>query len=268
MCYSLSNEDDSGKGRQMPVHYGSRELNIATISSTVAPQITHAVGAGYAFKNNKEDKVAVVFFGDGGSSTGDFAVGVNFAVSLGSQTLFICRNNGFAISTPVAEQYRGDGVACRAVACGVDTIRVDGNDLVAVMNAVTEARKLCVTGRPVFIELMTYRIGHHSTSDDASRYRGKGKKVMGLNPINRMMSYLENQGAFTEHEQSSFIAATRKHVLERLREAERRKSCAILPGLFDDVYFDEPLHLREQRASLADFLGRNAHRYDLSKFKT
>eukprot|EP00922_Rhytidocystis_sp_ex-Travisia-forbesii_P016467 GHVS01024497.1.p1 GENE.GHVS01024497.1~~GHVS01024497.1.p1 ORF type:complete len:236 (-),score=22.08 GHVS01024497.1:223-930(-) len=208
-------------------------------------------------------------YSNGQLEKGDFAVGLNFAASLGSQTLFICRNNGFAISTPVAEQYSGDGVACRGLACGVHSIRVDGNDLVAVFNAVSEARKICVQGQPVLIELMTYRMGHHSTSDDANRYRGNSKQPLhGINPINRMMRYLQSHGAFTEHDMSAFVASTRRHVLERLKEAEKRKSCAILPGLFDDVYAEEPDSLRRQRASLQDFMKRNSHKYDLTKYRT
>ena len=82
------------------------------------------------------------------------------------------RNNGYAISTPVSEQYRGDGIAVRGPAYGMSTIRVDGNDVLAVYNAVKEAREMAITeNKPVLIEAMTYRIGHHSTSDDSSAYR-------------------------------------------------------------------------------------------------
>merc|ERR1719315_848949 len=85
--------------------------------------------------------------------------------------MFLCRNNGWAISTPAKEQYAGDGIAIRGIAYGMHCIRVDGNDLVAVFLATQQARELCLQGQPVVVEMMTYRRGHHSTSDDATRYR-------------------------------------------------------------------------------------------------
>lgn len=86
--------------------------------------------------------------------------------------ILFSRNNGYAISTPVEEQYRGDGIAVRGPAYGMSTIRVDGNDVFAVYNAVKEARNIAINEmRPVLVEAMTYRIGHHSTSDDSSAYR-------------------------------------------------------------------------------------------------
>ncbi len=109
----------------------------------------------------------------------------------------ISRNNGFAISTPVFEQYKGDGIASRGIGYGIDTIRVDGNDVWAVYNATKAARKLAVEEhRPTLIEAMTYRIGHHSTSDDSTVYRSK-KEVEDWrrldNPITRFRKWLEDK---------------------------------------------------------------------------
>jgi len=101
---------DSGKGRQMPVHYGSAEANIQTISSPLATQIPQAAGAGYAMKLAKSSGCAVCYFGEGAASEGDFHAALNFAATAQSATLFICRNNGWAISTPTADQYHGDGM--------------------------------------------------------------------------------------------------------------------------------------------------------------
>lgn len=87
--------------------------------------------------------------------------------------LFFCRNNGYAISTPVTDQYAGDGILPRGIAYGMPSLRVDGNDLLAVVQATKEARRMCLEeNTPVLIEAMTYRVGHHSTSDDSTRYRG------------------------------------------------------------------------------------------------
>jgi 2-oxoisovalerate dehydrogenase E1 component alpha subunit len=143
----------------------------------------------------KEPRVVICYFGEGAASEGDFHAAMNFAATLEAPVIFFCRNNGFAIrcgvvgtaqtvedpvahsavrrgaSTAVKDQYRGDGIVSRAVGYGMHAIRVDGNDIWAVHNAVAAAREICLTkSKPVMIEAMTYRIGHHSTSDDSTRW--------------------------------------------------------------------------------------------------
>jgi 2-oxoisovalerate dehydrogenase E1 component alpha subunit len=158
----FSNEADLGKGRQMPVHYGSRALNYQTISSPLGTQIPQAAGAAYRLKLSGRDAVSVCIFGDGCSSTTDFHSGLNFAATLSCPTIFICRNNGYAISTSVKDQYAGDGVVSRAPGYGMAGIRVDGNDIFAVHAAIREARTYALTYKaPVLIEAMSYRQGHH-----------------------------------------------------------------------------------------------------------
>ena len=177
----FANSKDFSLGRNMPVHYGSRELNIQTISSTLATQIPHAAGAAYAVKlqnqqqTDKPPRVVVCFFGEGAASEGDFHAALNIAATRQVPCIFICRNNGWAISTPTSDQYRGDGIASRGAGYGIETLRVDGNDIFAVRRATKEARRLALEdgGKPVLIEMMAYRVGHHSTSDDSSAYRPK-----------------------------------------------------------------------------------------------
>jgi 2-oxoisovalerate dehydrogenase E1 component alpha subunit len=141
----------------------------------LATQIPHAVGAALALRSaegSDESRVAVTYFGDGAASEGDFFCALNFAAALEAPALFLCRNNGWAISTPASEQYAGDGVASRACALGVDALRVDGNDALAVRAGVFEMRRrVALNQRPALVELMTYRLSHHSTSDDATQYR-------------------------------------------------------------------------------------------------
>jgi 2-oxoisovalerate dehydrogenase E1 component alpha subunit len=123
---------------------------------------------------------------------------MNFAAVYEVPLIFICRNNGYAISTPVRDQYRGDGIASRGAGYGIVTIRVDGNDLFAVYNATKAAREIAVTqSRPVLIEAMTYRLGHHSTSDDSTAYRSIDEInswEKDDNPILRFKNYLVNKG--------------------------------------------------------------------------
>ncbi|RLN27239.1 hypothetical protein BBJ28_00019949, partial [Nothophytophthora sp. Chile5] len=195
----FSNQDGHGKGRQMPVHYGSKNLNHQTISSPLATQLPQAVGAAYAFKMAKEDRISVCYFGEGAASEGDFHAALNFASTKDCPILFFCRNNGFAISTPTSEQFRGDGIASRGSGYGIPVMRVDGNDFLAVHEATRRAREFILKeNRPVLIEAMSYRQGHHSTSDDSTQYRAvaeiKHWKET-CDPIERTKRYLLVSGS-------------------------------------------------------------------------
>ena len=165
----FSNEKDLGKGRQMPIHYGSKELNCMTVSSTLATQIPQATGYAYGQKLQGLDAVTLCYFGEGAASEGDFHAGLNMAAVQEAPVIFFCRNNGYAISTPSSEQFRGNGIASRGVGYGIKTLRVDGNDILAVLKATQLARSYATTeSKPVLIEAMSYRLGAHSTSDDPS----------------------------------------------------------------------------------------------------
>lgn len=151
------------------------------------------------------DRIATTYFGEGAASEGDFHSALNFAATLRSQTLFYCRNNMYAISTPIDDQYAGDGIVVRGVAYGMPSLRVDGNDLFAIYHATQEARKLIIKEkRPVLIEAISYRIGDHSTSDFSQRYRDENemKKWKDLlskfsSPIERFEKYLTRRGLIT-----------------------------------------------------------------------
>eukprot|EP00871_Galdieria_phlegrea_P004632 jgi/Galph1/516/GphlegSOOS_G5155.1 len=254
-----SNLYDSAKGRQMPVHYGSRKLNFLTISSPLATQIPQASGYAYGMKLSNAKHITVCYFGEGAASEGDFHAALNFAATLECPILFICRNNGYAISTPAKEQYRGDGIAGRGLAYGIDSMRVDGNDLWSVYFSVKEAKKrIQTTFRPFLLELLTYRGGHHSTSDDSSRYRQRQEIDMyseHLSPLHRMKKFLEFRKLWTEEMEESFIEEQRKQLLKALEDAESAPK-APLEDLFTDVYDQLTPNLEEQKASLFAFLDR------------
>ena len=133
MNQMFSNEKDLGKGRQMPIHYGSNELNYMTISSPLATQIPQATGYAYGQKLQGKDAVTICYFGEGAASEGDFHAGLNMAAVHNAPVIFFCRNNGYAISTPSDEQFKGNGIASRGVGYGIKTIRVDGNDMPVVL---------------------------------------------------------------------------------------------------------------------------------------
>lgn len=178
----------------------------------------------------------------GAASEGDFHAGLLLASTIPSPTLFIVRNNGFAISTPSAEQYYGDGIAARGPGYGIDTIRVDGNDVLAVLGATREARRRCVEqGRAVLLESMTYRVGHHSTSDDSFAYRAKAevetrKKVD--NPLERLKSFMMERKWLTQEEDEERKAKHKREVLQAFKRGESLKRWD-LKHLFSDVYGGE-----------------------------
>lgn len=260
----FSNEKDLGKGRQMPVHYGSRALNYQTISSPLGTQIPQAVGAAYRLKVAGKNAVAACFFGDGCASTTDFHSGLNFAATLRAPVIFFCRNNGYAISTPVTDQYAGDGIVSRAPGYGIAAIRIDGNDVFAVHDAVREAREYSLKHQaPVLIEAMTYRQGHHSTSDDSLRYRS-AKEVRSFtdhgDPIHRMEKFLERHGYMTSKDFASIAEKEKLEVINAMREAERKPKPS-LQELFTDVYQEMPKSLQEQQSQLHEHLQKYSKHY-------
>ncbi|XP_046671324.1 LOW QUALITY PROTEIN: 2-oxoisovalerate dehydrogenase subunit alpha, mitochondrial-like [Homalodisca vitripennis] len=214
-CYG--NCDDKGLGRQMPIHYGSRKLNFVTLSSPLATQMPQAVGSAYALKRAKNGNCVIVYFGEGAASEGDAHAAFNFAATLECPVIFFCRNNGYAISTPSSEQYRGDGIAGRAEGYGIiAAIRVDGNDVTGSLQRLQKAaRQYAVKeNKPVIIEAMTYRVGHHSTSDDSSAYRPveEVQQWEQDSPIARFRLYLEAQGWWNSQAQQEFLTSAKKQV--------------------------------------------------------
>lgn len=278
--------EEPGKGRQMPIHYTSKKINLQTVSSPLCTQVPQAAGAGYAYKVKGEKNVAVCYFGEGAASEGDFTSGLNFASTLGAQTLFICRNNGLAISTPVNEQYRGDGIAIRGIAYGIPSIRVDGNDAIATYIAVKEAREMIIqTGRPALVELMSYRLGHHSTSDDASRYRSDEDAKMwteeGVSGIGRFRRFLVAKGLWSEKQEKDLISSVRKEVLKGIKDSETNRFSASIENIFTDVLAtrdgDETntkdgfgdYRLSEQMDELKDHLKLHMNKYrDLKRYRS
>jgi 2-oxoisovalerate dehydrogenase E1 component alpha subunit len=260
----FSNDRDLGKGRQMPVHYGSRALNYHTVSSPLGTQLPQAVGAAYRLKLAGKPNVAVCFFGDGCASTTDFHSALNFAATLKAPVIFFCRNNGYAISTPVSDQYAGDGIVGRAPGYGMAGIRVDGNDIFAVHAAVREAKKYALVHKaPVLIEAMTYRQGHHSTSDDSTRYRSTAEVqefADRVDPFFRLENFLQHQDWLSPADIARMRDEEKIAVLRAMEQAERRPKPP-LDGLFEDVYHEMPPNLIEQQKQLREHLAKYPNKY-------
>ncbi|KAG9457220.1 hypothetical protein H6P81_001728 [Aristolochia fimbriata] len=257
-------EADYGKGRQMPIHYGTNKLNYFTVSSPIATQLPHAVGAAYSLKMDDKKACAVTYFGDGGTSEGDFHAALNFAAVMESPVIFICRNNGWAISTPTSEQFRSDGAVVRGIAYGIRSLRVDGNDALAVYHAVKAAREMCINEkRPILVEALTYRVGHHSTSDDSTKYRPSDEIEhwrMNRDPVTRFRKWIEINGWWSDVEEAELRSDVRKQLLDAIQVAEKAKKLP-LANLFTDVYDELPSNLREQEESLRQALKKNPQDY-------
>ncbi|EDV22233.1 uncharacterized protein TRIADDRAFT_63370 [Trichoplax adhaerens] len=267
-CYA--NTLDIGKGKQMPVHYGSKALNFVTISSPLATQMPQASGAAYALKRRGDRKCVICYFGDGAASEGDAHAAFNFAATLSAPVIFFCRNNGYAISTPTSEQYKGDGIASRGSGYGMAVVRVDGNDLFAVYVATKAARKIAVEeNAPVLVEAMTYRVGHHSTSDDWSAYRGADEvshwdKID--HPIIRLRLFLTKQGWWNDNLESELKKECREGVINAMKKAEKIQK-PNLYEVFNDVYDGMPEILKEQYKNLEEHLEKHQDEYPLDKFE-
>ncbi len=248
MDQMFSNERDLGKGRQMPIHYGSKALNFMTVSSPLATQIPQATGYAYGQKLAGDKACTICYFGEGAASEGDFHAGLNMAAVHNAPVLFFCRNNGYAISTPASEQFAGDGIASRGIGYGMKTIRVDGSDVLAVYEATRIAREYAVTeNKPVLIESCAYRLGGHSTSDDPTGYRTKDEeREFGANdPLIKFRNYLVAKGWLDESGLESKLEVLKKEILDAVKAAEVIAKPAI-EDLITDVYHEPTPLLQEQ----------------------
>lgn len=246
--------EDLALGRQMPNHFGSRALNVVTVSSPIASKIPHAAGCAYAMKLQKEQKVAVAYFGEGATSEGDFHVALNFGAVRKAPAIFFCRNNGYAISTPASSQFACDGVASKGPGYGVTTFRIDGNDFFAIYDTVKKAKEICLEGKgPILIEAMTYRLGAHSTSDDPSLYRSdeEVKKWEKKCPILRLRRYLEKRNLWDAEKEKETIKSVSDAITEAIAVAKNTPLPPLL-SLIENVYFEIPSRLREEYNELIE----------------
>jgi pyruvate dehydrogenase E1 component alpha subunit len=198
-------------------------MNIFPLSIPVGTQITHAVGAAMAMKYRKDRAAAMAYFGDGGSSRGDFHEGLNMAGVYKLPVVFLCQNNQWAISTAREQQTASKTIAQKAAAYGFEGIQVDGNDVLAVYKATKDALEKAKSGNgPTLIESFTYRMADHTTSDDAGRYRSKEEleRWKARDPILRMRLLLESKGLLSEESQKEIEARAKTAVDEAQKKAE------------------------------------------------
>jgi pyruvate dehydrogenase E1 component alpha subunit len=223
------------------------------ISVPVASQVPHAVGLGYASQYRERDEVSIVFFGDGATSEGDFHEGMNFASVLQTPTIFLCQNNHWAISVPRERQSKSKTLAQKGLAYGMPSLQVDGNDILAVYVAVSEAAERARKGKgPTMIECVTYRLGIHTTADDPSKYRDKSEveKWEKREPLPRFQNYLIERDLLSDDEIKTMESEIKDEVEKAWREAESRiDELAGADVMFDYIYAERPPYLEAQRES-------------------
>jgi TPP-dependent pyruvate/acetoin dehydrogenase alpha subunit len=231
-----------------------REGNDLPVAIPVASQVLHAVGIAWGMKYRKKQNVAMTFFGDGGTSEGDFHEGMNFAAVYQAPVVFICQNNQWAISVPRSRQTHSKTIAQKALAYDMPGIQVDGNDILAVYAAAKEAVDRARSGGgPSFIESVTYRMMMHTTADDPKRYR-RDEDVepwKKRDPIRRFQMYLKSKGLLSDEKIEALEAEVKEEIQKAVEHAEElmKKYSDPLP-MFEHAYADMPAYLKEQREEL------------------
>ncbi len=231
----------------------SRDLHLLPFYIPIANQIPHTAGIALSEKRRGTGRVAMAFIGDGGTSEGDFHVGVNFAGAFGAPAIFVIENNGWAISTPTRVQTAAKNLASRAEGYGMPGVRVDGNDVLAMYHVTREAAARARRGEgPSLIEAITYRILPHTSSDDPGRYREETEAQawkLGRDPGKRLRAYLESRGLWSDEQEQGVLKATEAEINAALAEADR--AAPIEPeALLEHIYAEPLAEMKEQLSEI------------------
>ena len=259
ICQLMSNERDPLKGRQLPVMYSYKRAGFFSISGNLATQFIQAVGWAMASAIKGDTRIASGWIGDGATAEADFHTALTFAHVYRAPVILNVVNNQWAISTFQAiAGGEATTFAARGLGCGIASLRVDGNDFLAVYAASQWAAERARNNHgPTLIEWVTYRAGPHSTSDDPSKYRPADdwKRFPLGDPIARLKQHLIRLGEWSDAQHDQAQAELEAEVLAAQKEAESYGT--LLDGhipsaaaMFDDVYKDMPEHLRMQRQQL------------------
>jgi 2-oxoisovalerate dehydrogenase E1 component alpha subunit len=258
MCHCISNAGDNLKGRQMPVFYSWKEGNFFSISGNLATQYSQAVGWAMASAYKGEDHIAASWVGDGSTAESDVHNAMLFAATYKAPVILNVVNNQWAISTPQSFASTGTTFAARGPGYNLPSVRVDGNDFLAVYAVTRWAAERAREGYgPTFVELFTYRVEGHSTSDNPEAYRAKGEAEawpLG-DPIERLKQHLIQLGEWSEEKQVELEQALQESVTRDWKEAISHGTLEDGPHwpvhtMFEDVFKEVPDHLRRQRQKM------------------
>ena len=259
MCQIYLNTKDRLKGRQLPVLYSVKEAGFFTLAGNLGTQFPQAVGWAMASAYKRDTRIAAAWIGEGASAEGDFHYAMVFAAVYRAPVVLNLVNNQWAISSSQGVAGGEEATfASRAIGFGFPGIRVDGNDFLAVY-AVTRwaAERARGNHGPTLIELYTYRVGAHSTSDDPSRYRPSDEPLhwpLG-DPIDRLKRHMIKSGQWDEERHAALVSEVEAEVEAANREAQQFGVHSNGPHhdpatMFEDIYQDMPQHLREQQAEM------------------
>ena len=257
----IGNGNDRCKGRQMPCHYTFKEGNYYGMSSVIGTQISHAVGAAMAAKTRGDDVVVLGYMGDGATSANDFHCGMNFAAVYRAPCILFCQNNQWAISVPISKQSASETIAQKGEAYGMPSVRVDGNDILAVYSVTKAAVERARNGEgPTFIEAVTYRRLGHSSSDDPTKYRDESevKAWEQKDPVDRFRKFLIGRGLWDETKETALKERIAKAVNDAIAAAEGVGPPAD-ETVVTDVYAQVTPQLKEQLAEVLALEGRRVN---------
>ena len=230
------------------------DKNFFPIAIPVATQLLHAVGYAWGAKIKKDNVAVVVFFGDGATSEGDFHEAMNFAGVFKLPVLFVCQNNQYAISVPRKLQSASETLAQKAIAYGFDGIQVDGNDVFSVYKAANDAILNIKKGKgPYFIECITYRLGDHTTADDASKYRSQKElqEWMKKDPILRLKDYIIKNKYLSRLDEEKLHDKVKLKVEDVVKKAESIEAPNV-EDIFKYTFNEMPWNLKEELDDLKD----------------
>lgn len=252
--YPLDRIAGQGMGRVTRATRIPGGVNVLPTQVALAAQLPHAVGLAWGLKLQKKDAVVMTYVGDGGSSEGDFHEALNLAGVQQAPVVFVLQNNQWAISTPRRKQSAAASFALRAAGYGFPGVEVDGNDLLAVYGAATEAvQRARAGGGPTLIESVTYRMGFHNTTDNPSVYEDaeQRKEASRRDPIDRVVKHLKQRRLWDDDRDREIRAEIRAEIESALERAAAFP--AATPGqLFEDVYAELPERLYRQRQELLE----------------
>lgn len=238
-------------GNVFPEH-----VRITPQSVPIASQCLHAAGIGHAIRYKGGKEVVIVYFGDGGTSEGDFHEALNWAAVFSCPVIFFCNNNQYAISFGRENQTKSKTIAQKAIAYGMPGIQVDGNDLLAVYRATKEAADWARSGKgPVLIEAETYRMGAHTTSDDPTKYREKAEeeKWKPRDPMLRIRKYLDAKKLWDDDKEKAWVAECEQMIEKAIKAVENSTSFSP-EEIMTHVYKELCPELKEQLKDLKEYL--------------
>ncbi len=231
-------------------------VNVLPTAVPISSQLPHAAGIGHAINYRGGKEVVITYFGDGGTSEGDFSEGLNWAAVFDCPVIFFCNNNQWAISVPRELQTKAKTLAQKGIGFEIPGIQVDGNDLLAVYRATKEAVDWARSGKgPVLIEAVTYRMAAHTTSDDPTKYRTAEEEALWAprDPLIRVKLFLEERGLWSEKQETEHTEQVTAEVEAQFRECEAFPQNSA-EEIFSHMYETMPDTLTEQLAEYKKFL--------------